>query len=462
MEKAKKSVAAFASAAGKAKAGKRASKSTADASSKQPTTSAYSLETLCVTAGWKPGNGDPLNLPIYQSTAYTFDDADAVGELFDLQKEGHMYTRISNPGLQALEERIAVLEGGVGCLVTATGQAATLLTVLTLAQAGDHVVTMSNLYGGTFTLLTSALKKMGIDCTLVPVNCEDAVLKKAIRKNTKLVFGETIGNPRVDVLDFERMANIAHAAGLPLVVDNTFASPYLCQPFQWGADIVVHSATKYLDGHSTSMGGAIVDSGKFDWAASGRFSSLTAEDPNYHGLSFTTAFGPKAFITKARAVGMRDLGPTMSPFNAFLIHMGSQTLALRMQRHSENALAVARFLEGHSNVEWVSYPLLESSSTYDLAKKYLPKGASGMIAFGPKGGAAGGKKVINALRLATLIVHMGDVRTHVLHPASMSHRQLSEQQQIAAGVTPNLIRLTVGIEDVQDIIADLDQALRAK
>ena len=420
-----------------------------------------SVETLCVQAGYEPKNGEPRILPIFQSTTYKYDEADEVAKLFDLEAAGHMYSRISNPTVEALEKKIAEMEGGVGAMATSSGQAANLIAILTICNAGEHVLAMSNLYGGTFTLFTSTLKKMGIEVTFVDHRADDREISSKIQANTKLIFGETIGNPGVDVLDIQRIAEIAHENSIPLVIDNTFATPYLCRPFEFGADIVTHSTTKYIDGHATSVGGIIVDSGKFDWKSSGKFPHLTEADPSYHGLSYTEKFGAAAYITKARVAFLRDMGSTMSPFNAFLTNLGVETLALRMERHSSNALAAARFLESHPNVSWVNYPLLESSQSFDLARKYLSGGASGIIAFGVKGGVESGKKFIDSLELASLVVHVGDIRTHVLHPASMTHRQLSQEQQIKAGIKPDMIRLSVGIENIDDILADLDQALRA-
>ena len=421
----------------------------------------YAQETICIQGGYEPKNGEPRILPIFQSTTYKYDEADEVAKLFNLEAAGHMYSRISNPTVEALEKKIAEMEGGVGAMATSSGQAANLIAVLTICNAGEHVLAMSNLYGGTFTLFTSTLKKMGIEVTFVDHRADDREISSKIQANTKLIFGETIGNPGVDVLDIERIADIAHENNIPLIIDNTFATPYLCRPFEFGADIVTHSTTKYIDGHATSVGGMIVDSGRFDWKSGGKFPHLTEADPSYHGLSYTEKFGSAAYITKARVAFLRDMGSTMSPFNAFLTNLGVETLALRMERHSSNALAAARFLESHPNVSWVNYPLLESSQSFDLARKYLPGGASGIISFGVKGGVESGKKFIDSLELASLVVHVGDIRTHVLHPASMTHRQLSEEQQIKAGIKPDMIRLSIGIENIDDILADLDQALRA-
>lgn len=419
----------------------------------------YSVETLCVQGGYEPKNGEPRILPIYQSTTYKYDSADEVGDLFDLKAAGHMYSRISNPTLEGFETKIAQLEGGVGALATSSGQAANLLAILTLCKNGDHIIAFNNLYGGTFVLIQSRLHDFGIETTFVDLDTPDDVIQSHIKENTKLIFGETLGNPGVRVFDIERYADLAHKNGLPLILDNTFPTPHLCRPFDFGADIVTHSTTKYLDGHATSVGGIIVDSGKFDWT-NGKFACLTEKDPNYHGLSYTETFGNAAFITKARVVFIRDLGTTMSPFNAFLTNLGVETLALRMDKHSENALEIAKRLEANPNVAWIHYPLLESDPDYELAKKYLSKGASGIIAFGVKGGVEEGKKFIDSLELASLVVHVGDVRTHVLHPASMTHRQLSKEDQLAGGVEENMIRLSVGIENIEEIYSDLEQALQ--
>jgi len=417
-------------------------------------------DTLCIHAGYKPVSGEPKVLPIAQSTIFQYDDVDTVARLFDLEAEGFFYSRVANPTVAAFEQKITALEGGVAAVATSAGQSATLNAVLTICNNGEHVLAMQNLYGGTYTLFTSTLKKMGIDVSFVNPNAKDDEISAAIRPNTKLIFGETIGNPGIDVLDIERIARLAHKNGLPLILDNTFPTPYLCRPFEFGADIVIHSTTKYLDGHATSVGGIIVDSGNFDWEKSGKHPHLTDPDPNYHGLSYTKKFGKAAFATKTRVVLIRDIGNIMTPFNAFLTNLGTETLALRMERHSQNALQVAEFLENHPNIAWVNYPGLKSSPSYQLCQKYLPLGASGVTSFGVKGGVEAGKKFINSLKLVSLLVHVGDVRTMVLHPASMTHRQLNAEQQLAAGVKPDMVRLSVGIENINDIIADLDQALR--
>lgn len=414
--------------------------------------------TKCIQSGYKPKNGEPRVAPLIQSTTYKYDDADMVADLFDLKAAGHMYSRISNPTCGYLEEKITDMEGGVGAIATSSGQSASLLAILNLASAGDHILCMSNLYGGTFNLFDITLRKLGIEFDFVDPNATAEEMQKYIKENTKAVFGETIGNPSLDVLDFEKVSTVAHKNGLPLIVDSTFATPHLCRPFEHGADIIIHSTTKYIDGHATCVGGLLVDGGKFDYT-NGRFPEFTTPDASYHGLVYTEAFGKQAFILKARVTLLRDMGCTMSPFNAYLTNIGAETMAVRMDRHSENALTVAKFLEEHPKVAWVNYPGLKSDASYELAQKYLPNGASGIITFGVKGGAAAGKAVINNVKLATLVVHVGDIRTHLLHPASMTHRQLSPEDQLKAGVTPDLVRLSVGIEDINDIITDLTNAL---
>lgn len=419
----------------------------------------YGFETKCLQSGFEPKNGESRILPIIQSTTFRYETADEVAALFDLEKEGHMYSRISNPTVEAFESKIADLEGGVGALATSSGQAASTVAIFTICNNGEHFIAPNNIYGGSFTLFSSTLKKFGISASFFSKDATDEEIQELIRPETKLIFTESISNPGVDVLDIERFAALAHKNGIPLIVDNTLATPYLLRPIEHGADIIVHSATKYIDGHATSVGGVIVDGGTFDWN-NGKFPHLTEKDPNYHGISYTETFGEAAYIVKARVVFMRDLGVCLSPFNAFLMNLGSETLAVRMDRHSENALEVARFLESHPKVEWVNYPFLESSPSYENAKKYL-KAGSGVISFGVKGGVEAGKKFIDNLELTALIVHVGDIRTCALHPGSMTHRQLSEEDQIKAGITPNLIRLSVGIENVEDIIEDVKKALEA-
>ena len=419
----------------------------------------YGFETKCLQSGFDPKNGESRILPIIQSTTFRYETADEVAALFDLEKEGHMYTRISNPTVEAFESKIADLEGGVGALATSSGQSASTIAIFTICNNGEHFIAPNNIYGGSFTLFSSTLKKFGISASFFSKDASDEEIQALIRPETKLIFTESISNPGVDVLDVERFAEIAHKNNIPLIVDNTLATPYLLRPIEYGADIVVHSATKYIDGHATSVGGVIVDGGTFDWN-NGKFPHLTEKDPNYHGISYTETFGEAAYIVKARVVFMRDLGVCLSPFNAFLMNLGAETLAVRMDRHSENALAVAKFLESHPKVEWVNYPFLESSQSYENAKKYL-KAGSGVVSFGVKGGIEAGKKFIDNLKLTALVVHVGDIRTCALHPGSMTHRQLSEEDQIKAGITPNLIRLSVGLESIEDITEDVKNALEA-
>jgi O-acetylhomoserine (thiol)-lyase len=400
-------------------------------------------------------------VPIYQTTSYVFDDADHAARLFALQEFGNIYTRIMNPTTDVFEKRIAALEGGVAALALSSGQAAETLTILTLAQSGDEIVSTTSLYGGTYNLFHYTLPKLGITVRFVDAADYDG-LQEAINDRTKAIYSETVGNPKLDISDIERLAEVAHRNGLPLIIDNTTPSPALSRPIEWGADITVNSATKFIGGHGTSIGGVIVDGGKFDWKASGRFPDFSEPDPSYHGVSYTEAFGPLAFIIKARVQGLRDTGACLSPFNAFLLLQGAETLHLRMQRHSENALEVARFLRGHEQVEWVNYPGLEESPYYALAQKYLPDGAGALITFGIRGGYEAGKNFINSLKLFSLLANIGDAKSLVIHPASTTHSQLSEAEQRATGVTPELVRLSVGIEDVRDIIADLDQALTGR
>ena len=426
----------------------------------------YQLATQAVHAGQSV---DPATnsraVPIYQTTSYLFNDADHAGRLFALQEFGNIYTRIMNPTTDVFEKRVAALEGGAAGLATASGQAAETLTILTLASAGEEIVSTTSLYGGTYNLFHYTLPKLGITVRFVDADDFDG-LRKAINDKTRAVYTESLGNPKLDVVDIEKLAAIAHEHKLPLIIDNTCASPALTRPIEWGADIVVNSATKFLGGHGNSIGGVIVDAGKFDWAASGRFKDFTEPDPSYHGLKLVEAFGPLSFILKARIQGLRDTGAALSPFNSFLILQGIETLHLRMQRHSENALAVARHLEQHPGVEWVNYPGLESSRYAVRAKKYLPNGASSLVTFGIKAGETGGaydagKKLINSLELFSLLANIGDAKSLVIHPASTTHQQLSAEEQAATGVTPEMVRLSVGIEDIRDILADLDQAIEA-
>jgi len=417
--------------------------------------------TLAVHAGQVP---DPTTgsraVPIYQTTSYVFQDADHAGRLFGLKEFGNIYTRIMNPTTDVFEKRVAALEGGVAALATASGQAAETLAITTLAAAGDEIVSTTSLYGGTYNLFHYTLPRLGINVRFVDADDFDG-LRAAINDKTRAVYTESLGNPKLDVADIEQLAAIAHEHKLPLVIDNTTPSAALLRPIEWGADIVVNSATKFLGGHGTTIGGVIVDAGKFDWAASGRFKDFSEPDPSYHGLSFTTAFGPLAFILKARVQGLRDTGAALSPFSAFLLLQGIETLHLRLERHSQNALAVAQYLQQHPGVEWVNYPGLASSPYHARAQKYLPHGAGAIVTFGIKGGFEAGKTLINSLKLFSLLANIGDAKSLVIHPASTTHEQLSPEEQASTGVTPELVRLSVGIEDIRDILADLDQAIAA-
>ena len=418
----------------------------------------WQIETKVVQCGYEPGHGDPRVLPLYQSTTYKYDDAQSVADLFDLKREGFFYTRLANPTVDAFERKMAALEGGVAAVAVGAGQAASMLSVMNLAVSGDHVVAVSSLYGGTVSLFTNTLKKCGIEVSFISPEADSAAIAAAIRPNTKALFAETLANPALIVLDIERFAEAAHAAGIPLIVDNTFPTPCLCRPFEFGADFVTHSTTKYTDGHAQAVGGIIIEKGGFDWN-NGRFPEFVNPDPAYHGLVYTEAFPAAPYSVKLRAQWIRDIGAGMAPFNAYLSNLGVETLALRMERHSSNALALAEFLENHPKVSWVNYPGLKSSSQHELAKKYLPRGCSGVLCFGVKGGKAAGEIVMNSLKLAAIVVHVADTRTGVLHPASMTHRQLTDAELEAAGVSPDMIRVSVGIENIDDIKADFDQAL---
>lgn len=418
-------------------------------------------ETMCIQAGYEPKNGSPRALPIYQSTTFTFDSTEHVGALFDLTAGDAFYTRLGNPTTDCVEKKIAALEGGVGALCTSSGQAASMLAVMNIAEAGDHVIASSAIYGGTFNLLGVTLKKFGVDVTFVDGDAPLEQLQKEIRPNTKAVFGETIANPALHVLDIEKFAALAHNNGIPLIVDNTFATPILCRPFDFGADIIVHSTTKYMDGHAVQMGGVIVDSGKFDWGASGKFPGLTEPDESYHGLRYTESFGAAAYITKARVQLMRDMGTCQTPMGAFLLDLGLQTLPLRIRQHSSNALKVAQFLEQQPDVEFINYPNLPSDKYHALAQKYLPEGTAGVISFSIKGGRARAAKFIDSLKMISLEVHVADIHSCILHPATATHRQLSDEQLVACGITPGLVRLSVGLEHVDDILDDLKQAFAA-
>lgn len=416
--------------------------------------------TVCVQGGWKPGNREPRVLPIYQSTTFKYSTSEQMARLFDLEENGYFYTRLANPTNDAVAAKIAELEGGVAAILTSSGQAANFYAVFNLCECGDHFVCSSAIYGGTFNLFAVTMKKMGIECTFISPDASEEEIAAAIRDNTKLIFGESISNPSNDILDVAKFAKVAHAHGIPLIVDNTFPTPVNFRPFEWGADIVTHSTTKYMDGHATSVGGVIVDSGNFDWEANAeKFPGLTTPDESYHGLTYTKAFGKGAFITKATAQLMRDLGSIPSPHNSFLLNVGLETLHLRMARHCENALAVAQWLEKHPKVGWVNYAGLESSRYHELAKRQMPQGTCGVISFGLKGSREEAIEFMDRLKFIAIVTHVADARTCVLHPASHTHRQLTDEQLREAGVAPDLVRLSVGIEDVEDIIADLEQAL---
>lgn len=414
--------------------------------------------TICVQGGYEPGKGEPRVLPIVQSTTYKYNDPDEVSALFDLTAEGHMYSRISNPTVAAFEEKINQLEGGVGAVATSSGQSATLLAILNICQSGDHIISSSTIYGGTFNLLKVTFKKMGIDVTLINPEASEEEILKCARENTKAIFGETIGNPGLNILDFEKFSNVAKKLDIPFIVDNTLATPILCRPFELGANIVIHSTTKYTDGHATSVGGVVIDGGNFNWD-NGKFKELVEPDSSYHGMKYSETFGKAAYIVKARVQLLRDLGNCMSPFNAFLNHLGLETLHLRMKRHCDNALALAKWLENNEKISWVNYPLIPTHKSYELANKYLKEGASGIVTFGIKGGSEEAKIFTRNVKLAALVVHLGDARTSLLHPATTTHRQLSKEDQLSSGVTEDLIRVSVGIEDIEDIIEDFNNAL---
>lgn len=418
------------------------------------------IETSCVQAGYTPKKGEPRVLPIIQSTTFKYDTSEQMGKLFDLEDTGYFYTRLQNPTNDAVAAKITELEGGVAGMLTSSGQAANFYAIFNICEAGDHVVTSASLYGGTYNLFKVTLKKLGIDFSFVDPDASEEEINKAFRPNTKALFAETIANPAMIVLDIEKFARIAHSNGVPLIMDNTFATPINCRPFEWGCDIVTHSTTKYMDGHATSVGGCIVDSGNFDWLAYGdKFKGLTTPDDSYHGITYAKNFGKGAYITKATVQLMRDLGSIQAPMNAFLVNLGLETLHLRVPRHCENALKVARFLEQNEDVSWVNYPGLESSKYYERAKKYMPNGTCGVIAFALKGDRKRAEKFMDSLELAAIVTHVADSRTCVLHPASHTHRQLNEEQLKEAGVDPDLIRLSVGIENADDIIEDIKNAL---
>lgn len=415
--------------------------------------------TKCIHSGYAPKNGEPRQLPICQSTTYKYDSSVEMGKLFDLEASGYFYTRLQNPTNDAVAAKIADLEGGVAAVLTSSGQAANFFAIFNICNAGDHVVCSSAIYGGTFNLFNVTLKKLGIDFTFVAPDCTEAELEAAFKDNTKAVFGETLSNPSLQVLDIEKFAKAAHSHGVPLIVDNTFPTPINLRPFEFGADIVTHSTTKYMDGHATQVGGCVVDSGNFDWTQNDKYPGLTTPDDSYHGITYVERFGKGAYITKCVVQLMRDLGSIPGPQNAFLLNLGLETLALRMERHCENALKVATYLKNSDLVSWVSYPDLEGDEQYEIAQKYMPKGTCGVVSFGVKGGREAATKFMDSLKLASIVTHVADAKTCVLHPASTTHRQLTEQQLLECGVKSDLIRLSVGIEDAEDIIADIEQAL---
>ncbi|MCM1126781.1 MAG: O-acetylhomoserine aminocarboxypropyltransferase/cysteine synthase [Lachnospiraceae bacterium] len=420
----------------------------------------YAKETICVQSGWKPGNGEPRVLPIYQSTTYKYETSQQMGRLFDLEEEGYFYSRLQNPTNDCVAQKICELEGGAAAMLTASGQAANYYAVFNICETGSHVVLSSTVYGGTFNLLTVTMKKMGIECTIVDPDASAEELDEAFKENTRCVFAETIANPALVVLDIEKFAKAAHDHQVPLIVDNTFATPINCNPFKWGADIVTHSTTKYMDGHAMSVGGAIVDSGNFQWKDyAEKFPGLCSPDESYHGITYVDKFGKKAYITKATVQLMRDLGSVQSPQNAFLLNVGLETLPLRMERHCQNALMTAEYLQKHEKVAWVNYPGLPGNQYYELAKKYMNGKTCGVISFGLKGGREAAEKMMDHLSLAAIVTHVADARTCVLHPASHTHRQMTDAQLLEAGVAPDLIRFSVGIENINDIIADLEHAL---
>ncbi len=422
-----------------------------------------SIETLCVQGGYTPGNGEPRQIPIIQSTTFKYSTSEDMGKLFDLEASGYFYSRLQNPTCDTVAARICALEGGTAAMLTSSGQAANFFAVFNIASAGDHVVACSAIYGGTFNLFSVTMRRMGVEFTFVSPDCTEEELRAAFKPNTKALFGETIANPSLNVLDIEKFAKIAHENGVPLIIDNTFATPVNCRPFEWGADIVTHSTTKYMDGHGSAVGGCIVDSGKFDWLAhADRFPGLCTPDDSYHGITYAEKFGIEgAYITKATAQLMRDFGCTQSPQSAFILGLGLESLHVRMARHCENALAIAKFLSTHEKVAWVTYPGLEGDKYYELASKYMPNGTCGVVSFGVKGGRAAAEKFMKELRLGAIETHVADARTCCLHPASTTHRQMSDDELRAAGVSPDLVRYSCGIENKDDLIADIAAALEA-
>lgn len=428
--------------------------------SENQTKPAMSIDTICIQGGWQPGNGEPRQLPIIQSTTFRYDNTDEMADLFDLKKEGYFYTRLQNPTNDAVAAKICALEGGSAAVLTSSGQAANFYAIFNIAEAGDHIVASNEIYGGTYNLFAVTLPKLGIECTMLSPDATDEEILAAVRPNTKAMFGETISNPGCKIFDIERWASLAHKAGLPLIIDNTFATPVNCRPFEWGADIVIHSTTKYMDGHGTQVGGVVVDGGRFDWEAhADRFPGLTTPDDSYHGLTYTKAFGNKAYAVKLTAQLMRDLGSIPSPQNAFLLNLGLETLHLRMARHCENALKIAKFLSEDPRVAWVNYPGLPDNPDHAKAMKYMPKGTCGVMSLGLKGDRETAVRFMDSLKLISIVTHVADARSCVLHPASHTHRQLSDEQLREAGIAPDLIRLSVGIEDADDLIADIKHAL---
>ncbi len=421
----------------------------------------YKINTKCILSGYSPKNGEPRQVPVYQSTTYKYDSSVEMGKLFDLEASGYFYTRLANPTNDAVAAKIADLEGGVGAMLTSSGQAASFYSIFNIAGAGDHVVSASTIYGGTFNLFNVTMRKLGIEFTFVSPQATEEELNAAIRPNTKAIFAESLSNPALEVLDFEKFANAAHSNGIPLIIDNTFPTPVNCRPFELGADIVIHSTTKYMDGHATSVGGVIIDGGKFDWTQNDKFPGLTTPDDSYHGITYTERFGNSAYITKCMAQLMRDLGSIPSPFNAFLLNLGLETLPLRVERHCSNALSVAEFIRDSGCAIEVTYPGMKGSKGYELAQKYMPNGTSGVISFRIKGGRDAATKFMDSLQIAEIATHVADARTCCLHPASTTHRQLTAQELIDCGISDDLIRLSVGIEHVDDIIADVKQALEA-
>lgn len=423
-------------------------------------TKKYNTSTICVQGGYEPKNGESRVVPIVQSTTFKYESSEKMGDLFDLKDSGYFYTRLANPTNDAVANKICQLEGGVAAILTSSGQAANFYAILNIASAGDHIISTSAIYGGTYNLIANTMKNLGIESTFVDPNISVEELESKFKPNTKLIFGETLSNPSLNILDIEKFAKVAHKNGVPLIVDNTFPTPIFCRPFEWGADIVTHSTTKYMNGSANAVGGAVVDSGNFDWTKySEKYSGLTTPDETYHGTVYTESFGKGAYITKMTTNLMRDLGSIPSPQNSFYLGVGLETLHLRMERHFENALTLAKYLEKHPKVSWVSFSGLENDSQHELAQKYLPNGSCGVISFGIKGGREAAVKFMDSLRLAAIVTHVADTRTCVLHPASTTHRQMNDEELIAAGVSPDLIRLSVGIEDIRDLIDDIDQAL---